>query len=61
MALVALADDEAGGCVESGEQRRRSVADIGMGAALGDAGHHGQNRLLAVERLNLALLVDAEH
>ena len=32
-----------------------------MGPAFGDAGHHRQDRLLAIERLYLALLVDAEH
>lgn len=31
------------------------------GPALGDAGHHRQHRLLAVEPLDLALLIDAEH
>lgn len=32
-----------------------------MGPALGNAGHHRQDGLFAVERLNLALLIDAEN
>ena len=32
-----------------------------MGPALRNAGHHRQDRLLAIERLYLALLIDAEH
>ena len=61
MPLVAFADDEAGGDVEGGKQRRRAMTDVGMGPALRHARHHRQDRLLAVERLDLALLVDAEH
>ena len=61
MALVALADDEAGGDVERSEQRGRAVPDIGMGTPLGDTGQHRQHRLLAVEGLNLALFVHTEH
>ena len=60
MTLVAFADDEARGDVERGEQRGRAVADIVVGAPLRDAGHHRQDRLLAIQRLDLALLVDAE-
>ena len=61
MALVALADDEAGGDIERREQRSRAVPDIGVGTPLGDAGQHRQHRLLAVEGLNLALFVHTEH
>lgn len=61
MALVAFAGDEARGDVERREQLRCAVANVAVGAALGHAGHHPQDRLLAVERLDLRLLVDAEH
>ena len=37
------------------------MTNIGVGPALRHARHHRQDRLLAVERLDLALLVDAEH
>ena len=57
----ALSDDLAGGDVEGGEQRGGAVAHVVMGASLDLSGPHGQHRLGAVERLDLALLVDAEH
>ena len=60
VALVTLADDEAGGDVERREQGGRAVPDIGVGAPLGDARPHGQHRLRAVESLNLALFVHTE-
>ena len=37
------------------------MADVVVAAALGGARHHGQDRLEAVERLDLGLLVDAKH
>ncbi len=61
MPLVAFADHEAGGDVERREQRGRAVPDVAMGSTFGHAGHHRQDRLFAVECLDLALLVDAEH
>lgn len=61
MPLVAFADDEAGSDIECREQRGRAAADLGVGLTLGHAGHHRQDGLLAVKRLNLALLVNAEH
>ena len=59
MAGEALADDLADLHVERGEQRERAMPLVVVGAALGLAGPHRQERLGAVERLDLALLVDA--
>ena len=39
----------------------RAVPHVVVRAALGDARHHRQDRLFAVEGLDLALLVDAEN
>ena len=60
MALVATADDPAGGDVEGGEQRGGAVALVIMAAPLGLARSHRQQRLGAVERLNLRLFIDAK-
>src|SRR4051812_4058909 len=51
--FVAFADDEAGGDIERCEERCGAMPDIGVGPALGHPGHHWQNGLLAVERLDL--------
>ena len=61
VAPVALADDEAGSDIEGCEQRSRSVALVIVRAPLRHARQHRQDRLCTVERLDLALLVDAEH
>ena len=61
VARQALGNDLAGGDVEGGEQRGGSVAPVVMSAPLDLSGPHGQHRLRAVERLDLALLVDAKH
>src|ERR671915_292992 len=61
MAGEALADDLADLHVERGEQRERAMPLVVVGAALGLAGPHRQERLGAVQRLDLALLVDAKH
>ena len=61
VAPVALADDAARGDIEGCEQRGRSVALVIVSAPLGHARQHRQDRLCTVERLDLALLVDAEH
>jgi hypothetical protein len=37
------------------------VADIRVSSALRDARHHGQDRLLAIKGLYLALFVNAQH
>src|SRR6266567_1267479 len=61
MPLLGLADDPAGPGVERGEQTGGAVTFVVMGAALDLSGTHGQQRRGAVERLDLALLVHAEH
>src|SRR4051794_23718379 len=58
MALVALTDHKSGGDDEGCKQRDCAVADIGMGPAFRNAGHHRQERLFVVEGLYLAFLVD---
>ena len=55
----AFADDLASLHVECGEQRRRAMALVIVDAPLDLARAHRQHRLGAVERLDLALLVDA--
>ena len=56
-----FADDRSRFHVERGEQRRRAVAFLVMGAPLDLTRPHGQQRLRAVQRLNLALFIDAKH
>ena len=58
--LVAFADDEPRGDIERGEQRCRTVTHITVRATFGYARHYRQDRLLAIKRLDLALLVDAK-
>lgn len=58
---AALADNGAGGNVERSEQGRRSIALVVMASQCRLAGTHRQHRLAAVERLDLALLVHAQH
>ncbi len=60
MALVAFADDEPRGDIERGKQRGRTMPHIAVRTTLRYAGHHWQDRLLAIECLNLAFLIDAE-
>src|SRR5215467_14330567 len=57
---VAFADDEARGDIEGGEQRGRAVPHAVVRPPFRDAWHHRQDRLLAVQGLDLAFLVDAE-
>jgi hypothetical protein len=57
---VALADDEPRGDIERGKQRGRTMPHIAVRTTLRYAGHHRQDRLLAIECLNLAFLIDAE-
>ena len=61
IASEAFADDRAGGGVKSREQAERSVAGIIVSAPLDLTDAQRQKRLGAVERLNLALFVDAEN
>jgi len=60
VALNIAGEDRAGEDVESGEQRRRSVALVVMGHRAGAALFHGHTRLGPVERLHLALLIDGQ-
>ncbi len=46
-------DHLAGGDLQSGEQGGGAGADVVMASTLGDAGHHRQDRLGPVERLDL--------
>ena len=61
VALHVAADDGAVEHVERGEQRRGAVALVVVGHGAGAALLHRQARLGAVERLDLALLVDRQH
>ena len=59
--LVAAADDVAGGDIQGREQRGRTVTLIVMTTPLNLTGPHRQQRLGAVERLDLRLFIDAQH
>jgi hypothetical protein len=61
VALHALAEDGPVKQVEGGKQGSRAVADIVVGHRPGAALFHRQTRLGAIERLDLALLIDREH
>ena len=61
VAIHALANDLAGGDVERGEQGRRTMALVIMRYGAGAALLHWQPRLRAVEGLDLAFLIDAQH
>lgn len=56
-----IPDDGSGGYVQRCEKRRRAVALIVMCAPLGDARGQWQQRLSAIERLDLARLIHAQH
>ena len=57
VARHAFADDRSRFHVERGKQRRRAVAFVVVGAPLDLAGPQGQQRLRAVQRLDLALFI----
>ena len=61
VAVIAAVGDRAGRDLQRGEQRGGAVALVVVGGLLGQPGPDGQDRLGAVERLDLGLLVDAEH
>ena len=61
VALHALPDDGAVEHVERGKQGRRAVADVVVGHCPGPALFHRQTRLGAIQRLDLALLIDRQH
>ena len=52
--LVAFANDKPRGDIERGEQRGRTVPHIAVRATFGYAGHHWQDRLLAIKGMDLA-------
>jgi hypothetical protein len=58
MTAVAFSDHMAGGNVEGGKQRGCAMPFVVVAAPGNLAGQHG---LAAVQRLNLAFLVDAKH
>ena len=55
------ADDLAGGEVQRGVEAGGAGAFVVVGGALGGAREHRQDRRGAVERLDLGLLIDAQH
>ena len=61
VALHVAADHRAIEDVQGGEQGGRAIALVVVGHGSGAALLHGQARLGAVERLDLALLVDRKH
>src|SRR5262249_16995372 len=61
MALIAVADDFAGENIQRRKQSRRTVSLIVMCHGAATAFLQRQPRLSALQSLNLALLVDAEH
>src|SRR5260221_136654 len=61
MSAMQLANDFASGHIQGREQRGRAVALVVVGPPLSLAGSHRQRGLGAVERLDLTLLVGAQH
>jgi hypothetical protein len=61
MARKAAPDHFSGGDIEGGKKRGRAVTHIVMGMSVHLPRTHGQKRLCAVERLDLALLVETQH
>jgi hypothetical protein len=61
MPPMQLADDLAGGQIQRREQGRGAIAHVVMAAPLGHAEGQRQQRLGAVQRLDLRLLVHTQH
>jgi hypothetical protein len=61
LARVALADDLARYYVERSEEVGRAVTQVSVRVALGLSEGHRQHRLVALQRLHLCLLVEAQH
>ena len=61
MTRIATPDDLAGRCVESREQGQGSMTRIVVRAPLDLSRAHGKQRLRSIQRLDLALLVDAQN
>src|SRR5258708_18934872 len=57
---TAFADDKPRGDIERGKQRGCTMPHIAVRAPLRHARHHWQDRLLAIKRLDLAFLINAE-
>ena len=57
----AVLRSHAGGDVQRREQSRRAMAQVVMRAPLGHAGGQRQDRLGAIQGLDLALLIHAQH
>lgn len=57
VATMHLADDRPCGDVQGRKQRGGAMALVIMSAPLGDAGDRGKQRLCAIQRLDLALLI----
>jgi hypothetical protein len=55
-----LARYKPGGDIECGKQRSRAMTHVAVCATFGYARHHQQDQLLAIECLDLALLIHAE-
>ena len=60
VALVAFADDEPRGDIERGKQRSCTMAHIAVRVPFRYVRHYRQDRLLAIECLDLAFLIDTE-
>src|SRR5579859_862781 len=60
VATMGLADDRAGGHVESGEKRGGAVTTVVVSPTLSDSRGQRQDRLSSVQSLDLALLIDAK-
>src|SRR5665213_761696 len=61
MPWPALADHRSGGDVQGREETGGAMAFVVVGAALHLAGQHRKDRLAAAQRLNLTLLIHAQH
>jgi hypothetical protein len=63
MAMPVLTEtgDLASGDLQRGEQRRGAMTHVVMGAPLSPARLHWQHRLGAIQRLDLRLLIHAQH
>ncbi|MGY4319322.1 hypothetical protein ACVWW1_008649 [Bradyrhizobium sp. JR3.5] len=60
VALVAFTDDKPRRDIKCSKQRGRAMPHIAVRATFRYAKHHRQDRLLAIECLNLTFLIDAE-
>ena len=61
MATVQFTDHFAGGDIERGEQGRRAMAHVVMGAPLRKTWRERQYGLGTIQRLNLTLLIDTQN